>query len=340
LEFTLMKPLLRFWIDEYRVDQALEVDSWLRDLLNRHVVGTVLNTFPRTAARVFASSNGKLARLVCADKEGGSYRVFHAMYDTEDPQARGDFLNRLLLQSPAAKAARNRRAIAQRMLDACLEAQPAGVPILVLAIGGGDGSLEAGVIARSTNRNVYYCSVDKDEKAVEENRQVMQRYGLAGKGFVVTGDATQKNDLEAALYAARRRFAVPFDGVGIAVCHGITEYLDLGVSGNNALAGLLTTVHACTRPEGRLVISQTNYHDRVKFVERGLSWRMRLRDMKELAAEVEKAGWQIALCEHEPMKLITMCLGVKSDRPYLRMDVPNYMRHPRAKQHAPARART
>ena len=56
---------------------------------------------------------------------------------------------------------------------------------------------------------------------------------------------------------------------------------------------------------------------------------MRLRDMKELAAEVEKAGWQIALCEHEPMKLITMCLGVKSDRPYLRMDVPNYMRHPR-----------
>ena len=261
------------------------------------------------------------------------------MYRVDEPEDRGDFLNRLLLQSPAVKAARNRRRIAKRMLDVCLESQPQDVPLLVMAIGGGDGSLEADVIARSANRNVYYCSLDKDKEAVVANRRVMERHGLAGKGFVFTGDASESSGLRAALDVARERFAVPFDGIAVVVCHGITEYLDLGLESNDAFARLLEAAQSCMRPEGRLVISQTDYHDRVKFVEQALCWKMRLRDMGELSEEIEKAGWKIVVCEHEPMRLITMCMAVKSDRPHLRIDSPSHIRQSRARGRASARKR-
>lgn len=334
-----MNPVLEFWDKQYSVDRPLEVGSWLSRVINRHVVAALLNTFPRAATRIFAMSRGELAQRLCVDMEGGSYRVLRAMYKFSDPHCRGDILNRVLMQSPAAKAARNRRSIAERMLDVCLKNQPADSPILVLALGGGDGNIEAGVLSRSPRNDVYYCSVDKDEKAIEENRQVMQRHGLAGRGFVFTGDVAEKNDLQAVLEAARRRFDVPFDGVGITVCHGIAEYMDLGLRGNDTLARMMAAVLSCTRPEGNLVISHTDFHDRVRFVERGLHWHMRLRGMEELAAEIEKTGWRIAVCEHEPMKLITMCVAVKSDRPYMRIDSPSQIRHPREKRRDRANAR-
>ncbi len=125
--------LLGFWNANYRFDRPLEGESRLSGVLNRQVVGRLLNTFPRAATRLFAFSRGELARRLCVRKEGGSYRVLRAMYEFNDPGRRGDLLNRLLMQSPAAKAARNRRSIAEGMLEMCLESQPAQVPLLVLA---------------------------------------------------------------------------------------------------------------------------------------------------------------------------------------------------------------
>ena len=72
---------------------------------------------------------------------------------------------------------------------------------------------------------------------------------------------------------------------------------------------MLRAVQSCTRKGGRLLISHTDYHDRVKYLEEGLNWYMRLRNCKELAAEVAKAGWRISVCEREPMQLITMCMA-------------------------------
>ena len=264
-----MKSLLDFWNDRCPVSRPLKADSSVRRLLNRHVVGTLLNTFPRAATGLFSLSRGELARRVCVEKEGGSYRVFQAMYAYDDPHGRGDLLNRLLMESPAAKAARNRCMIAQGMLDACLAAQPDDVPILVMAVGGGDGSLESPVIARSAKPNVYYGLVDKDQAAVEGNRRVMEQNGLMDKGFVFTGDVAEKHDFDAVVEAARQRFARPFDGIGIAVCHGIAEYIDLGLRGNDAFARLLAGMQAAMRPEGTLLISHTDFHDRVRFVEAG-----------------------------------------------------------------------
>jgi hypothetical protein len=117
-----MNRLRQFWTEQYGVRRPLEADSRLVGLLNRRVVGKLLNACPRAATRMFALSRGELARRLCVDKEGGSYRVFHAMYRYDDPHGRGDLLNRLLMQSPAAKAARNRRSIAERMLEVCLNA--------------------------------------------------------------------------------------------------------------------------------------------------------------------------------------------------------------------------
>ena len=49
-----MKPLVRFWDEEY----PLEVDSWARRLVHKHVVAASMNTLPKTAARVFSGSSG------------------------------------------------------------------------------------------------------------------------------------------------------------------------------------------------------------------------------------------------------------------------------------------
>jgi SAM-dependent methyltransferase len=333
-----MNGLVHFWNERYGIDRPLEADSRIHRLLNRYVVAALMNTFPKTITKIFSLSNGDLARLLFVERDGGSFRSLRAMYDYEDPKKRGDLINRLIMQSPAIKAARNRRTIAQRMLEQCLEAQPADSPVLVLAIGGGDGNLEADVIARMTGRQIYYCAVDKDERAAPENQKVFAAHGLEGKGFVWVGTVAGQSDLEAVVQSARQRFGIPFDGIGVTVCHGIAEYFDMGSDGNEALDALLSAIYACTRPEGNLVISQTDYHDRVKYLERGLSWYMRLRNIDELASEVEKTGWQISICEHEPMRLISMCLGVKSPVRHLRTDSPIPSKQHRAKRAVPAGA--
>jgi hypothetical protein len=333
-----MNALVQFWNERYGVDHPLEADSRIHRLLNRYVVAALMNTFPKTVTKVFSLSNGELARLLFVERDGGSFRSLRAMYDYEDPRKRGDLINRLIMQSPAIKAARNRRTIAQRMLERCLKIQPVDLPVLVLAIGGGDGKLEAEVIARMTEREIYYCAVDKDDRAAPENQKVFTAHGLERKGFVWVGTVAGKSDLEVVIQSARQRFQVPFDGIGVTVCHGIAEYFDMGSRTNNALAALLGGIYACTRPDGNLMISQTDYHDRVKYLERGLSWYMRLRDIDELAAEVEKTGWQISICEHEPMRLITMCLAVKSEVPQRRIDSPSQLRRPRAPSAVPTAA--
>ena len=194
-----------------------------------------------------------------------------------------------------------------------MRAMPPGRPILVLAVGGGDGSLEAKVIARTTRQDVYYCGIDRDERAVGENREVLRRHGLESRGCTLVGSVAKRGDVQAALETAARRFNVRFDGVSISVCQGLAEYLDLQSNTNESLAGMLNAIHSCTCPEGRLIISHTDDHDRVKYLEEGLSWHMRLRSSDELAAEVKKAGWRVSVCEREPMELITMCLAEKSD---------------------------
>jgi hypothetical protein len=315
-----MKPIPEFWNEQCGVDRPLETDSQIRRLLNRYVIAALMNTFPDAAIRVFSRSRGELARLLFVEREGGSFRVLRAMYEYGKPGNSGDLLNRLLMQSPAVKAARNRRTIAQRLLEVRLTAHPPGVPALVLAIGGGDGSLEAEVIARMQRQDIYYCSVDKDARAGEENRQVFGSLGLANRGFVFSGNVTEKHDLETVLETAGRRFGVAFEGVSVSICLGIAEYLDMGSPSNDTLAGLLSAIHSCTREDGSLIISQTDYHDRVRFLERGLSWHMRLRDIDELTAEVERAKWQISICGHEPMELISICLARKVSDEYRRID--------------------
>jgi hypothetical protein len=63
-----------------------------------------------------------------------------------------------------------------------------------------------------------------------------------------------------------------------------------------------------------------------------------LRSAEELATEVEKSGWQLSLCEMEPMRLITMCLAMKSDVPHRFIDSPSQLRRPHVPSAVPAAA--
>jgi hypothetical protein len=325
-----MNPHLKFWNETYSVGRPLEVDSWGKRLLNRQVAA-LMNRFPHAATKVFTLSKGELARRLFVEREGGSFLVLRAMYEYENPRKRGDLINRLLMQSPAIKAARNRRIIAQRMLLLALKSLPADSPSLVLAIGGGDGSLEAEAIAEAANPNVYLVIVDKDERAIGENEIILKRHGLEGRGFVFLGTASSQNGLERVVEVANRRFEVGFAGLAVTVCQGITEYLDIGSEGNREIAELLAAIYRCTRKDGCLLLGQTDFHDRVAYLERGLSWHMRLRSREELAEQVIEAGWRISVCEMEPMQLITMCSAIKSDIPRLHIDGPSTAKSPHEK---------
>jgi hypothetical protein len=319
----------QFWEGEFGIERPLEIDSWGHRLVNRYIVSSLMNTFPKTATTVFSRSKGELARLIFVEREGGSFLVLRAVYEHEDPRKRGDVLNRLLMQSPAVKAARNRRIIAQEMLLKTLRSLPRDVPSLVLAIGGGDGSLETEAMARAGNPNVFLCIVDTDGRTVGEHEKALQKHGLGGRGVVFVGTAAVKSDLETVIEQSGRHFGIAFDGLAITVCHGIVEYLDIGVEENAVFSRLLRAIHACTRDEGALLLSQTDHHDRVRFFTRGLSLYMRLRGQDEVTEEIEKAGWKVSICEVEPMRLITMCSAVKTDREQRRIDSPSQTAKPR-----------
>ena len=323
-----MKRLTQLWNEDYGVARSLEAESWFRRLVNTHVLSTLMNTFPNATTKLFSHSSGELARRIFVEREGGSYRVLHAMYEYESPHHHGDFLNRVVMQSPAIKAARNRRKIAQWMLGTCLKALPPGPPRLVMTIGGGDGLLEAEVISRIAEPNVYYFGVDMDAQAAKDNCEVLEKHGLGKRGFTFTGSVSQRSDVEAVIEQASQKFGVRFDGVSVTVCQGLIEYIDMQSLDNENLFKMLRGIRDCTREDGGLLISQTGFHDRVAYLEKGLQWYMRLRDSDEVARELEKAGWQISICEQEPMKQITMCLATKSGVQHWRIDSQSPLRQP------------
>ncbi len=323
-----MKPLARLWNEDYGVQPPLETDSWARRLLNTHIVARLMNRYPRAATKFLSLSRGELARRLFAQREGGSYRVLRAMYRFEEPHGRGDPINRLIMQSPAIKAARNRRKIAQWMLAACLDAMPPGPPRLVMTIGGGDGRLEAEVIAQARAKNIYYCGVDMDAKAAHENREVLHEHGLQDRGFTHTGSVARQRDVEELLGRAAGRFGVEFDGLSVTLCQGLIEYLDMHRKSNATLLEMLRAIHAHTSQDGSLLISQTGVHDRVAYLENGLDWYMRLRESDEVAQVLADAGWQLSICEQEPMRQITMCLATKSG-------VKNWRLHSECPLHRP-----
>jgi SAM-dependent methyltransferase len=334
-----MNRLTQFWNQRYDIGRPLEADSAVSRVLNRYLVSNLVNAFPHVATKFFSYSSGEAIRRLIVNKEGGSFHCLRAIYEHDDPTKRGDWINRIFMQTPAVKAARNRRAIAQSLLRQCLESHPSELPALVLAFGGGDGNIEAEVIAKLNRPNVYYCSVDMDQRAAAEIEATYQRHGLQRRGMVHLGAVNGLLDLENIVETARQRFETNFDGVAVTVCHGIAEYLDIGSKGNDTLGAILGAAHHCARPGGFLAFSQTDHHDRVRFVERGLSLYMRLRSLDELALEVRKAGWRISVCEHEPMRLITMCLAQKTAAAQPRFDGPAVARPVHAAEPAVPRTR-
>ena len=159
--------------------------------------------------------------------------------------------------------------------------------------------------------------VHKDPCAVSQNQEVFLAHGLAGRGFVHVGSVTAWCViLEAVLDSARQRFGVAFEGPSVTVCHGIAEYFDIGFKNERiALGDALRDLrlHAAGRAAG----DQPDRLSRSGEVSgaRPVVVYAVLRSGEELAAEVDKAGWQLSICEHEPMRLITMCLAVKSAAP-------------------------
>ena len=323
-----------FWNERYGVDRPLEADSRVARLLNRYVVAALMNAFPHAATKVFSLSKGELARLLFKERDGGSFRSLRAMYEYENPRNRGDLINRLLMQSPAIKAARNRRTIAQRLL-----ARLFGRTALGLA-----GARAGGRRWRWKPRSGSDCPFAAARRLLLHRRYRRQNRrrepeGAAkawpcGSRFRLRGHDCRHErhgECRPGRRKAIRRSLRRTEHHCLPRHHRILRHRIGSQPDTLATARGNSRLHTA---EGNLIISQTDYHDRVKYLERGLSWHMRLRSREELAAEVEKTGWQISVCQHEPMRLITMCLAVKSDVPQRRVDSPSQVAQPRAKKSA------
>ena len=268
-----MTPATTFWNEQYGIGRPLETDTRLRRLLNRCVVAAMMNTFPKTAIRFFSISKGELARLILWSARG-LLSQRSAMYRYDDAHGRGDLLNRLLMESPAVKA----RGIAGASRTHA--AAPVGSAARTEA---GPGS--GGGRRRRRPRGGGPCRLARSQlvllrigpgSAQSPKTKMLHRRGLAERGFTIVGSVAENGDVEAALDCRGRRFGVRFDGVGVAICQGVAEYLDIGSNSNLAFSRLLRALHACTLDEGSPIISHTDYHDRVPFLERGLGWHMRL----------------------------------------------------------------
>lgn len=314
-----MESLQHFWRSTLgRSDLRLEADSLLGRFTNRFLLAPLLNAFPSLASRLFSSSHGELARLLFKEREGGSFLVLDTMYEYEGGKERREFLHNVMMHSPAIRAARNRRRIAQVLLATHLQLAADDRPMLVLAVGSGSGRLEAEVLGEVRNRNVYYCGLDIDPRAVAATEATLRQHHLTANGIALAGTINGHDDVANLLEQIERRLGLQFPGIDITMCHGVAEYLDLCSTANAQLSQLVRVLHTHTRQDGALVISQTHRHDRVHFLESALGWHMRLRDADEFRAVIESAGWNVQVCEKEPMGLISMCLAAKDSMPIAR----------------------
>ncbi len=297
------------YLAEKRLDfenLRLESENFLKSFLNRHLIGRLMNSFPNLANSLLSRSEGEIARLLYKDREKGTFRVLNEMYDYEKSKTT-DVLEKLIMESPAVKAARNRKKIAQYLLKLTLENSKRSK--FIFSVGGGNGRLELEVLKDYPVN--YYCCLDTDERAILEGEALAKKFRVSDQTIFLKGSIRNKDDLNSVTRMATERFLKHFPYLDIVLCQGVFEYFDMKRCSNRQLNNVLTAIYEKTSSNGILLASQTDYHDRVKYLEKGLDWYMRLRSREEVKNEMERVGWCVEYCEKEPMNLITLSLSSK-----------------------------
>jgi len=275
-------------------------------VLNEFVIGPMMGNFPNITNKILSRSRGELSRLFFEERctGHGSFKIFEEFYRYDPNSNPGDFLNKLMMESPAIKAARNRRKIAQRQLEDELENRSGKT--LVVSFGGGNGALELEVIKR-IGKEVYYCSIDNDDYSIEDGNRIAREMGLETTTLYLNehADTLSPEYFHHLEFKLMEHFGIT-QGIDIATCHGFTEYLDRGKNTDKEFIGLIKNLYDVAERGSTLFLSQTSKHSREKYLVKGLDWVMRLRTLKEVKTLLENSPWILKYIEKEPMGIISM----------------------------------
>lgn len=230
----------------------------------------------------------------------GDYLSIDAVYDEvcggEAPL--GPIFDRCVLDLPAAKAVRNRRALLRAKIEATLAAHPERpVEITTLACGPAREVFDVFETLEDPSR-LFVNLVDIDADALAQVREQAARRGLSG----------QIRLIEANLI----RVALGRDSLGLAdqdlvYSIGLIDYFR-----DRIVVALMSAVHALLRPGGELILGNFDVHNPDKAVmDYVLDWRLVHRsgaDMDRLfAASAFGRGSSAIDFEAEGVNLFASC---------------------------------
>jgi len=291
---------------------SLEKPPKISSVINK-AIAWFMNSYPYFSNNIFSHSKSDLAYYLFHDKEcpKGSFKQLNEIYDYECGK-KGDFINRIINLSPALKAARNRKKIAQQLLKIAISNEHSN-PIVIFSLGGGDSRIELEVMAELKKADVYLVSIDLQTDAKVEGKRLSGKLGLANQAYFVTDFIEFKNlsQIDKYIKEASEQFGIVIKNIDIIMAHGFLEYLDLKTESDEELSVFMKSILSLGRDGTKLILSQTCVHDRVPYYEKGLNLYMRLRNKDELIKELLNHQLKIEYAETEPMGIITMVYCLK-----------------------------
>lgn len=289
---------------------GLEVPTKSDIILNK-ISSFVLNNFPNLTNKIMGLSKGDIAKILYKDKKPGSYQLFNCFYDY-DPSNPVDFLDKVLQESPAAKASRNRFKLLKHYLNKIMFNADYN-HLLMLSLGGGNARFEIEAIGKTQNsekNNVYLVCVDSDKEAENDGLNIARKYGLEKNVLYINKKLDFDNNITTKYFLseANKKWNLDKKYFDVFIEVGLNEYLNVGTKENNEIRSLYRCFYR-EQEKGYLITEQTGPHDRDPYLKKGLNWHCRYRTLEELKSEVAKVGYQIKLGVIEPMNITSIIIG-------------------------------
>lgn len=164
---------------------SIEKPSKISLFLNK-AIALLMNNYPTFANTILSHSKSDLAHYLFHDPTcpKGSFKQLNEIYDYEYGK-KGDILNRIINLSPALKAARNRKKIAQQFLRLVI-AKAYKNPTVIFSFGGGDSRIEIEVMAEMDMKNLYLISIDAQTEAKVEGEKLAKKLNIINQVCFIT----------------------------------------------------------------------------------------------------------------------------------------------------------
>lgn len=284
------------------------------------IITPLLNNLPRKVIRdLIAKSKGDTGKLLLT--RPGSYVLFNSIYRFGEKGA-VDVLDKVLNNTIAARAVRNRFLFVKEALYRMgKESIHDSGTAAFFGIGIGDGNAEIHVMRRLLDElggQVYLVAVDHDKEAIKAGMQRASDVHVENHVLFLEGSANLKEvpDLQHFMDEAENLFGSKIKA-NIVINIGLNQYLDVdpgshGVArGSDEIIGLLTSYYNLLDKGGWILSDNTDFHDRIPFLERSLDWFCSYRSLDVLTRLVSETGFRVEYHGKDPTGHSNIVIGRK-----------------------------